>query len=450
MRWYYAEDVKYYQGLEDIKKRSGYEELLVCPSEEEIRKFLREGRVFACIAPYLPSQQFRALFSVEELPNEHGLLTTQDMRHLSGLSEEERRRQELTLIEKKIGLKIYRPVVNREMLVGLSNIKRFILGIKEIRDPRLRPKGIFLVGLPGTGKSFSAKYASSELDAFLVELNLSRIMESPNPTFLLHSVFSYLEKASQSMRFVIWIDEIEKMFSGEVEVERKVLGQLLTILNDMNTPGGYQINGIFWATANDISGIVERNPEFLRKGRFDELFFIDSPYEEQAKQIVRVYENYYGVKYVNLGDMKRSLSEDLVSFVQNKVYVFDTLTTGSQDASRFIYVPSEIEQIVKELARRGHFNRKMLNGAGDELFEMLYPVSATTKLRDILLRIYSVRPDELRAYAYERVKKALLLGKEVTDLDLLVVLAQMEPMALSMQAALSRLRSNERFFIKAD
>lgn len=454
MKWFYAEDEQYYTESyrQHLQQSRNISKVLICPSTGEVVSEIRAGKNFGVIASYLPPPELKALFTVEELPNRYGILTTQDAVYLAGANnQEERLSRELKVIEKKIGLRIYKPIIDKEMLVGLTNIKRFILGIKEIRDPKLRPKGIFLVGLPGTGKSFSAKYAASELEAYLVELNLSRLMESTNPVFLLDSIFRYLENASRQAKFVIWIDEIEKMFGGGQDIEKKVLGQLLTILNDMNTTG-YKINGIFWATANDISAIVERNPEFLRKGRFDELFFIDNPYIEQAKEIARVYEKYYKVRYCNVMETGRTLADDMETFVQNFIYPDESMVSGSKEGMRFLYVPSEIEQIVKELARRSHFNQKAMNGHGSEILKVMYPLSATEKLWKPLKLLYDIEylGSGFFDFVAKHIGKAIKRGCYATELDLMVVLTMMEPLSSSMKESIAKIRSNEKFFVKAD
>lgn len=438
MLWLYAEDAEYYQRefLDSLRRKWGA--VLVCPSEAEVKEQIRKGESFVCIAPYLPPENFRSFFAFKELPNSRGMWTSQDTKLI-----EEEGSNEFDLLEKKTGFRIYKPDLEGKKLIGVGGIRRYIRSVKELVDRKLRPKGILLVGLPGTGKSFSAKVAAHELGAYLVEFNISRLLEMENPVFFLHSLFSYLEKASQSgQRFILWIDEIEKMFVGTDRKEKQVFGQLLTIMNDMNSTG-YQINGIFWVTANNIAGLIEQNPEFFRKGRFDELFFIDLPREETAKEIASFYAKYYGVYYYS--DDGISLEENLVYLVNNKIWVQDAMQRGSEDVKRFIYVPSEIEYIMKSLAIRSVLNRRVL--AGDrETYALLYP----EEYMELLRKHVGMNGSEPFKFVSEKLTRAFAQGKNVTDADLYIVLRQIEPIAISMSQALSVIWSNRRFFSPAD
>ena len=303
-----------------------------------------------------------------------------------------------------------------------------------IQDEKLRPKGVFLVGVPGTGKSFSAKYCASLLGWSLVEFNISTILEKENPISTLHLVFSYLQDLSQKgEKFVLWIDEIEKAFIGEKSAERRLFGQLLTILNDLNTDTGYRINGIFWITANNVGDIVKTNPELFRRGRFDELFFVDNPLKEDAKKMVEYYAKYYGVEY------KGDLAEDVV--ITAEVIYKTEMTKGSTDASRFIYVPSEIKEIVKSLKIRHLLKQDWFRRNKDrEIAEILFPYAVRKKL--------SVVSSGYRESLDHFIN--LEVSPDLSSLDVACVLAQIEPISISMASSLSVIRSNEHLFLKAD
>lgn len=79
--------------------------------------------------------------------------------------------------------------------------------------------------------------------------------------------------------------------------EKRILGRLLSVLNDFNTEASeYDFNAIVFATANDLNTILDNNPEFLRRGRWDELFFINLPTHEYAQEIFNIY-----IKKLNIG-----------------------------------------------------------------------------------------------------------------------------------------------------
>lgn len=147
------------------------------------------------------------------------------------------------------------------------------------------PKGIMIIGMPGCGKSLTAKATASLFHIPLVRLDVGRLLgkyigESENN---MRQALSLSEAISPC---VLWIDEIEKAFTGiggtgsGNEVTTRLFGQFLTWMQEKE-------NTVFVvATANDISHMP---PEFLRKGRFDELFFVDLPNENERKKILEIH-----------------------------------------------------------------------------------------------------------------------------------------------------------------
>jgi SpoVK/Ycf46/Vps4 family AAA+-type ATPase len=144
-------------------------------------------------------------------------------------------------------------------------------------------KGIMLAGMPGCGKSLSAKAIAKKYNLPLLSLDLGSLMgkylgESEEN---LRRALKIAENASPC---VLWVDEIEKAFAGlsgdESGVTQRLFGYLLTWLNDKTAP-------IFVvATANDISVLP---PEFLRRGRFDEIFSVDFPNAPEREEIFRIH-----------------------------------------------------------------------------------------------------------------------------------------------------------------
>lgn len=147
------------------------------------------------------------------------------------------------------------------------------------------PKGVLLVGMPGCGKSLSAKASARLFNAPLLRLDIGRLLgkyvgESE------HNMRVALKSAEAISPCILWIDEIEKAFSGidqdggASDITKRLFGQFLTWLQEKE-------NTVFVvATANDISTFP---PEFLRKGRFDEVFFVDFPNEEERERIFEIH-----------------------------------------------------------------------------------------------------------------------------------------------------------------
>lgn len=176
---------------------------------------------------------------------------------------------------------------------GLENLKKWLIRKAKIfanLDKAIKfgvdiPKGIMIVGMPGCGKSLTAKATAKLFEIPLVRLDVGRLLGK------------YVGESEENMRkalmlseaispCVLWIDEIEKAFAGVGgdgggnDVTTRLFGQFLTWMQEKE-------NTVFIvATANDISRMP---PEFLRKGRFDELFFVDLPNGEERRKILDIH-----------------------------------------------------------------------------------------------------------------------------------------------------------------
>jgi AAA+ superfamily predicted ATPase len=144
------------------------------------------------------------------------------------------------------------------------------------------PKGIALIGIPGTGKSLTAKMIGGLWRLPLLRLDVGTLYGS----FMGESE----ERARRALKVVetvapciVWIDEMEKALShGDLDsgTSTRVFGTILTWMQEKSAPC------FVVATANDISSLP---PELLRKGRFDEIFFLDLPTLEERRAIFNVH-----------------------------------------------------------------------------------------------------------------------------------------------------------------
>lgn len=169
------------------------------------------------------------------------------------------------------------------------------------------PKGVLIVGMPGCGKSLAAKATASLFDLSLVRLDIGRLMgkyvgESEGNMRLA------LELAESISPCVLWIDEIEKAFSGVgsgrsggSEVTTRLFGQFLTWMQEKTSPV------FILATANDVTNLP---PEFMRRGRFDDIFFVDLPNEEERKKILEVHLKKRLMRRVGSGANFCDINED--------------------------------------------------------------------------------------------------------------------------------------------
>jgi SpoVK/Ycf46/Vps4 family AAA+-type ATPase len=175
---------------------------------------------------------------------------------------------------------------------GLENLKQWMRMRRDVFTDEAKrygiptPKGVLLVGIQGTGKSLSAKTIAHEWRLPLLRLDTGRLFgglvgESEN------LVRQMIQTAEAMAPCVLWIDEIDKAFGnislgvdGDSGTSRRVFGTLITWMQEKNTPV------FIVATANNVRILPA---ELLRKGRFDEIFFINLPTEAERQDIFRVH-----------------------------------------------------------------------------------------------------------------------------------------------------------------
>ena len=164
--------------------------------------------------------------------------------------------------------------------------KRSIDFTEEARSFGLpQPRGALLLGVQGCGKSLVAKAVSSLWGLPLLRFDIGRVFGSLVGQSE-EATRRAIRTAESIAPTVLWIDEIEKGFAGagrgdlDSGVTSRVFGTFLTWMQEKKTPV------FIVATANNIHSIP---PEMLRKGRFDEVFFIDLPTVEERKAILRVH-----------------------------------------------------------------------------------------------------------------------------------------------------------------
>ena len=157
---------------------------------------------------------------------------------------------------------------------GLKNLRRWILQRKAAFDgsaPDLdAPKGVLLLGVQGCGKSLAARAAAGVLGVPLVRLDFGALYSKWHGESE-KNLRESLSSAEALAPCVLWLDEIEKALSsgdGDSGTSRRVLGAFLTWLAEQRA------RVFIVATANDITALP---PELVRKGRFDEIFFVDLP-----------------------------------------------------------------------------------------------------------------------------------------------------------------------------
>jgi len=165
--------------------------------------------------------------------------------------------------------------------------KRSVAFSTEARDFGLpSPKGMLLLGVQGCGKSLCAKAVSSRWQLPLLRFDMGRMFGSLVGSSE-ENVRRAIAVAESVAPAILWVDEIDKAFAGSQSsggsdggTAARVFGTFLTWLSEKVAP-------VFVvATANDISQLP---PELLRKGRFDEIFFVDLPSAEERAEVFRIH-----------------------------------------------------------------------------------------------------------------------------------------------------------------
>jgi SpoVK/Ycf46/Vps4 family AAA+-type ATPase len=256
-------------------------------------------------------------------------------------------------------------------VAGLDQLKQWLARRREVflatappagLDP---PKGVLLLGVQGAGKSLAAKAAAGTWGVPLLRLDFGTLYnkyygESER------NLREALKSAERMAPCVLWTDEIEKGISTERDEggpARRMLGTLLTWMAERNS------RVFLIATANDIQSLP---PELLRKGRFDEIFFVDLPNTEARSRIFEIHLRKRGQ------DAGRFQLAELVE-----------LSEG--------YSGAEIEQAVVSALYRAHAEGKPLEAA-----HIASEIQATRPLSVLMAEdIVS-----LRAWAAERTVPA--------------------------------------------
>ncbi len=172
-------------------------------------------------------------------------------------------------------------------LGGLDALKAFCLrSLRPNRSRSVKPRGILLLGVPGTGKSALAKALGNETARPTLTLDIGSLMGSLVGETE-RNVREALRIADAMSPAILFVDEIEKGLSGvsssgntDSGVSARLFGTLLTWMND------HESDVFLIATSNDVSKLP---PEFTRAERFDALYFLDFPGPEQKEQIWRMH-----------------------------------------------------------------------------------------------------------------------------------------------------------------
>jgi SpoVK/Ycf46/Vps4 family AAA+-type ATPase len=194
------------------------------------------------------------------------------------------------IIRKSGILEVFASPADFGSVAGLDQLKAWLQSREAAFSGRARdfglpyPKGLLLVGVPGCGKSLVSKAVAAAWRQPLLRLDVGRVFGGLVGSSE-ENIRRVIQVAEAVAPAVLWIDEIEKGFAGvrnamDSGTSARVFSTFLTWMHEKSSP-------VFVvATANDIRGLP---PEMLRKGRFDEIFFVDLPRPDEREAILRLH-----------------------------------------------------------------------------------------------------------------------------------------------------------------
>ncbi|WP_436876422.1 AAA family ATPase [Mammaliicoccus sciuri] len=236
---------------------------------------------------------------------------------------------------------------------GLTNLMTYLKRIRsvlnkynDLNENNISiPKGVLLIGKPGNGKSLVAKATSNLLNLPLISFDISKILGK-----YVGESEKQMKKSLQIVQAmspcVLWIDEIEKAFSGinnpNNDTMRKILGIFLTWMSDENK-GVYVV-----ATANAIQDTIP--PEMVRKGRFDDIFYIDNPGEDDRMNIFKLHLEKRNIfidapALMGFAEQSENLSGAEIEYCCNSVAI-DLVIEATENENGTEFVKSRIKDYI--------------------------------------------------------------------------------------------------------
>lgn len=309
--------------------------------------------------------------------------------HIKMITEEKRQ-----VIRQSEALEFFPVSETMDDIGGLEQLKEWLqirqgAFSEEARNFQLPPpKGVALIGIPGTGKSLTAKAVGAIWRLPLLKLDVGALFggivgESEERTR------RALHVAETVAPCILWIDELEKAFAqGGLDggTSARVFGSILTWMQDKTSP-------VFVvATANDISKLP---PELLRKGRFDEVFFLDLPTEEERKQIFAVQ-----LKRIN-----RPL----------QVFDLDVLAKASE-----FFVGAEIENAINDALYQAFYDGQRAMITEDIVRSLKKMIPLAESQREVVTKLRAwLKEGRAISASYSDKKQALSKAVQVDRLDIM-------------------------------
>ena len=234
---------------------------------------------------------------------------------------------------------------------GLNELKAWLVSRKQVFTPEAKVyglpdlKGVLLLGVQGAGKSLSVKSIGGTFELPVLRLDMGKVFSGLVGSSE-ENIRSAIKVAESVSPCILWIDEIDKGFSGSASsnasdggTTSRVLGTFLTWMQEKTAP-------VFVvATANDVSNLP---PELLRKGRFDEIFFVDLPSEEDRKEILSIHLSKRG-RDPSLFELKQlAMRSKSLTGAEIEAAIVSGMFNAFSDGGRELN-SADIEKAIKEM-----------------------------------------------------------------------------------------------------
>ncbi|MBD6620470.1 ATP-binding protein [Komarekiella sp. 'clone 1'] len=203
--------------------------------------------------------------------------------------------EKINLLKRVYNIEFFQPsahaVGGLELMQGVfKKYKRLLTPLAKAYNLKL-PKGVLLVGPPGTGKSHSAKACSQILGFPLIVLEWSSFRSYGNQAeYKLKKLLGLVDRIN---RVLLYLDDFDKGFAGDDDLSRRLAGMLLTWMQERTS------EAIVIASVNNLDYLP---PELTRAGRFDDIFKVDLPNNGERYEIFKIHLGRFDQRFLNGGD----------------------------------------------------------------------------------------------------------------------------------------------------
>lgn len=253
---------------------------------------------------------------------------------------------------------------NMDNLGGLDNLKQYCTKILSRKNyNKAYPRGVLMLGVPGTGKSHFCKALGFSVNLPVIKLDLTAVRNKyvGESERILREVIRILKSIG---RCIVFIDEIEKQVHGGSEgsdgghaVDNGILSQMLHWMDDACKDGIF-----FVATCNRTDMLP---PEFKRSGRWNATYFIDIPGEAEKDQIWKIWTAYFGVPDKNRPEDVNWTGAD----IRNCCETADLLQVGLDEASKYV-TPIALSEAEKLQALRVYASKYCIDATAGGRFKL--------------------------------------------------------------------------------